>query len=137
MPYWEPPREAWAGSELQQKYPYQLMSAKPKFRTHTQWGNVEMFREYEPEPIVFMCPADAEANGIESGDVVRLFNDRGYVVIKAQVIPNLPQGVFQLTKGWSADDYIEGSYSDLTPLSTNPFCNNAPFFDVVVGIEKA
>lgn len=137
MPYWEPPKEAWAGSEAQQKYPYQLMSEKPKFRTHSQWGNVELFREYEAEPTVRMCPADAEANDVKTGDTVRLFNDRGYVVLKATVVPNLPQGVFQLTKGWSADDYIDGNYSDLTMLETNPFCNNSAFFDLTVGIEKA
>lgn len=137
LPYWEPPREAWQGSELQQKYPYQLMSEKPKFRTHTQWGNVEMFREYEAEPYVSINPKDAEANGVETGDVVRLFNDRGYVVIRVRVMPNVPEGVFTIPKGFSADDYIEGTYSDLTPIEMNGFCANQPFFDTVVGIEKA
>lgn len=137
LPYWEPPREAWQGSELQQKYPYQLMSEKPKFRTHTQWGNVEMFREYEAEPYVSINPKDAEANGVETGDVVRLFNDRGYVVIRVRVMPNVPEGVFTIPKGFSVDDYIEGTYSDLTPIEMNGFCANQPFFDTVVGIEKA
>lgn len=137
LPYWEPPREVWEGSELRKKYPYQLMSEKPRFRTHTRCGNVEMFREYDPEPYVRMCPADAQNVGVETGDVVRLFNDRGYVVIKVQVVPNLPEGVFIIPKGWSADDYIEGNYSDLTAIEMNGFCANQPFFDTVVGVEKA
>lgn len=137
MPFWAPPKEVWAESDVHEKYPYQLMSAKPKFRTHTSWGNVEMLREYEAEPVVFMNPEDAAANGVKAGDKVKLFNDRGYLVIKAQMNPGLPKGTFQMTKGWSAADFIDGNYSDLTPIETNPFCNNAAFFDLAVGIEKA
>ena len=137
LPYWEPPAEVWPESEQRKKYPYQLMSEKPKFRTHSQWGNVELFREYESEPFVRMNPADAQQAGIETGDTVKLFNDRGYVVIKVEVVPNLPEGILTLTKGWSADDYIDGNYSDLTPLEMNGFCANQPFFDTVVGLEKA
>lgn len=136
LPYWEPPLEVWPDSEMRQKYPYQLMSEKPKFRTHTQWGNVEMFREYDAEPCVKIGVEDASNNGIETGDTVRLFNDRGYVVVKTQVMPNVPQGVLIIPKGWSADDYIDGNYSDLTTMEMNGFCANQPFFDVAVGLEK-
>lgn len=136
LPYWEPPREAWAGSELQKKYPYQLMSEKSKYRTHSQWWDVDLMRELDPEPYVNLSVEDAQANGIAQGDTVKLFNDRGYVIIKANVVANLPQGVILIPKGWSRQHFIDGHYSDLTSEVMNGFCGNQPFFDVVVGLEK-
>lgn len=137
LPYWEPPREAWKGSELQKKYPLQLISEKSKFRTHSQWGEAEVIREINPEPFVDVSVADAAEYGIKTGDAVRLFNDRGYVVVKAYVVPNLPAGVLRIPKGWSEDEYIDGNYPDLVSDEMNGFCANIPFFDVVVGMEKA
>ena len=84
-----------------------------------------------------MSVADAAEYGIETGDTVRLFNDRGYVVVKAYVVPNLPAGVLRIPKGWSEDEYIDGNYPDLVSDEMNGFCANIPFFDVVVGMEKA
>ena len=136
LPYWEPPLEAWKGSELQQKYPYQLLSEKSKYRTHSQWLDVEVMRELDPEPYVNIGVADADAAGIAQGDTVKLFNDRGFVVVKANVVANLPQGVLLIPKGWTKDNFIDGHYSDLPSDVMNGFCANQLFFDVVVGIEK-
>lgn len=137
LPYWEPPRESWKGTPLQQKYPLHLISDKSRYRTHTQWGDIQVMLELDPEPYVNVSVEDAATYGITTGDTVRLFNDRGYVVIKTRVISNIPQGVLLIPKGWSKSQYLDGHYSDLTSEVMNGFCGNQPFFDAVVGLEKA
>ena len=137
LPYWEPPREAWPEAELRKTYPLHLITEKSKYRTHTIWGQVELMRELDPEPYVNINPADAETYGIADGDTVRLFNDRGYVVLKAHLFNNIPVGMILMQKGWQKHQFIDGHYSDLTSDVMNGMCANQPFFDVVVGIEKA
>lgn len=137
LPYWEPPREAWAGSELREKYPFHILTEKSKYRTHTIWGNVEVMGELDPEPFVNINPADAEELGIADGDQVRVSNDRGSMVLVAHLFANVPPKTLSMTKGWQKGQFIEGHYSDLTSDEMSPFCANQPFFDVVVKIEKA
>src|SRR5262249_9626801 len=48
---------------------------------------------------VRMNPADARARGIEHGDVVRIFNDRGSCLAGAQLTGTVRRGVAQLSAG--------------------------------------
>ena len=41
-----------------------------------------MLQELDPEPYLKISVEDARERGIETGDAVKAYNDRGYVVIK-------------------------------------------------------
>lgn len=136
-PYWEPAREADEASEARKAHPFHLISEHHRSRTHSQWGDVSYLKEIYPEPVVKINPDDAAELGIVEGDTVKLFNDRGYVVMKAALHAGNPRGVASATRGWSAWEFIEGHFASLPSKDFNQVCANQAFNDVAVSIEKA
>ncbi len=113
---WMEPVE-WLGSEKAKTYPLHLLSPHSKNRLHSQMNNVAPLRkEYtiqDREPVVISAE-DAKARGIKSGDVVRVFNDRGQVLAGADVTDKLRPGVVRLCEG--------GWYDPLEPGKENTLC---------------
>lgn len=143
LPYWEPPNEAWldkAGgfdsNPLSDKYPLIFTSERPKFKVHTQFSHNPWLLELQPEPTLTFNPRDADARGINAGDIVKIYNDRGYVVIKAVINPANRPGVVVIDHGWQADEFIEGHYSDLSSNASNNVIINNAFFDCLVEAVK-
>lgn len=54
----------------------------------------------EPEPEVWIAPADAAARGIEAGAAVRVYNERGELEARARVTDDVPAGVVWMHDGW-------------------------------------
>lgn len=107
VPHYIPEREGHQSTELRKKYPLQLLMAHPKFRFHGKFNNCEWLAEnykvygpdgYKYEP-VWMTPADAAERGIEDGEIVRCFNDRGAVLAGVRITDRLMPGVAWLTYG--------------------------------------
>ena len=142
LPYWEPPAEAWPYSgggfeqnPLAQKYPLIFQSLHSRFTTHTTYNHVEWLEELRGEPIVYMNPSDAETRGIAEGQLVKVYNDRGYVVVKAAIDDGLMAGIVNLPHGWDVDHFIEGHYQDLTLDVTTPTVVNENYYDCLCEIE--
>jgi trimethylamine-N-oxide reductase (cytochrome c) len=83
-------------------YPFLLVSNHPHWRLHSQLDDCQWFREvqtckvagpdgYAYEP-VWINPVDAEKLEVTSGDVVKLFNERGWtlggVYVTNRIIPH-------------------------------------------------
>lgn len=136
LPYFKPPGEAWSENPLYKKYPLVYIQEHSRYRTHTQWFNVPLLRELDPEPLVKMNKKDGDARGIKNGDIVEVFNDRGKVVIKAEINEALSPGIISIPKGWQREQFIEGCYQELTNSTTDPMAVNFPFFDCLVEIKK-
>ncbi len=144
LPYWEPPTEAWpvsvGGFEAHPnaaKYPLVYAGERNKMKCHTQFGRTPWLLELYEEPIIKMNPDDAAARGIVDGDYVRLFNDRGKVVVKAVLNPGIRPGMVIIPKGWEFDQFKEGHYSDLSSRVFNTTVPNNCYFDALIEIEKA
>jgi molybdopterin-containing oxidoreductase family molybdopterin binding subunit len=137
LPHFRPPVEAWPSNQLTKKYPLVLMQQHSKWRVHSQWYDVLWLREIDPEPYVEMNPKDAEARGIKNGDVVNVFNDRGWVRLKVKLNPSLRPGLVNIDKGWQRSQFIAGSYNELTAAHKNPITLNCSYFDTLVEIQKA
>ena len=136
LPYYQEPLEAGAGSELAGSYPLNCIQEHGRWRVHTTFGKLPILRELSPEPIIYLARSDAEARGIVDEDIVRVFNDRGEVVIKAIIDDGLPSGLVNLPKGWEADDFISGNYQNLTKRYINPIVISEPFCECRVQVER-
>ena len=92
--------EAWEGRNdpLAEKYPLQLITTHSKRRAHSQFENIPWLRELEKQQI-HIAFADAEARGIKEGDMVKVFNDRGQMVIPAMVTERMMPGVVDIPQG--------------------------------------
>lgn len=136
LPYFKPPGEAWSENPLFAKYPLVFIQEHSRFRTHTQWFNVPMLRELDPEPLAKISRKDAEARGIKTGDTVEVFNDRGKVVLKAEVNDAINTGVLSIPKGWQRVQFIEGGFQELTNSTSDPMAINFAYFDCLVDVKK-
>lgn len=140
---WYPPQEAWnvtAGgysqSEISKKYPLVYSTYRNKLKTHTQFGWNSWLLELFPEPIVMVCKEEIEKRGLAHGDYVRLFNDRGEVVLKLIENNAIRPGMVVVPKGWYGDFFKKGHYSTLTSRVQRTTCTNNYFFDAVCEMEK-
>ena len=99
-PTWLEPRE-WLGAPLAARYPLHLLSPQPATRLHGQMDAAGPSKESKllgREPI-YMNRGDASARGIDDGDVVRVFNDRGAVLAGAVLTDGLMTRVVTLATG--------------------------------------
>jgi molybdopterin guanine dinucleotide-containing S/N-oxide reductase-like protein len=150
---------SWEGldSALAQKYPLQLITPHPRYSFHTQHdSNTGWLAEVPGHRIwkggyswrpVRMNPADAAARNIISGDIVKLYNDRGAVLCIAEVTERMRLGVVHAYYGSGKYDPLEpgnpdsidrgGCVSILTP--SRLLSKNAPGMapnSCLVEIEK-
>ena len=137
MPYWEPAEEADRNSAIRKTHPFHLISEHHRMRTHSQWFDVAYLKEIYAEPTVKINPADAADLGVAEGDMVRVFNDRGSVVMRAALTAGNPRGTVSATKGWSSEEFVDGHFASLCSKDFNQVCANQAFNDVAVSIEKA
>jgi anaerobic selenocysteine-containing dehydrogenase len=105
-------------SERADKYPLLMMSNHPRWRVHAMCDDITWTREaptckvsgpdgYKYEPL-WINPRDAAARGVESGDVVKIFNERGAVLGGAYVTERVMPGVIYMDHGARYDPIIPG-----------------------------
>ncbi|GAI58190.1 unnamed protein product, partial [marine sediment metagenome] len=80
--YFDPPEGP--NDPLSAKYPLQLITCRSKRRAHTQFETIPWLRELEANRVMINAD-DAKARGIQDNDLVRVFNDRGEIIIPAIV----------------------------------------------------
>jgi molybdopterin-containing oxidoreductase family molybdopterin binding subunit len=137
LPRWEPPLEAWPDNPLFKKYPLILMSLRDKFKVHSQFERNPWLMELRKEPTLSINPVDAKERSIKQGDYVKVFNDRGYVVLKVTINAGIRPGIVVTEKGWPRDQYKDGYYQSLTSRKTDSFVSNNSFYDTLCEVEKA
>ena len=139
----ETPHEAWPETvggydknPLADKYPLVYTSIRNRFTTHSMHSDVDWFKEVVPVPTMRLNPKDAEVRSIKTGDLVRAFNDRGEVVLKAEVNAGIRAGMVVYPKGWQYDDFVKGHVSDLTSNFVHKAAYNKYYFDTLCQVEK-
>jgi len=80
--------------------PMMLLTPNTKNRIHSQFGNLRMIRSLDEQPTAVLHPSDAGERGIETGDRVRIFNERGAIEIAVRFDAALRPGCVVLTNGW-------------------------------------
>ena len=115
VPSWEGPED-----ELTQKYPLQVIGWKTKARDNSSFYNNPFLKQTMSQEL-WINPLDAKPRGINTGDKVKVLNDRGYTIIKARVTPKIIPGVVAAPTGsWYTPDgnggCINGNLNVLTTL---------------------
>ena len=141
LPVYIEPIES-ARQPLGRKYPLSYLSTHTKYGNHALFAAESWLRELDPEPLLEIHPTDAGERGIEDGDMVVAFNDRGRVKLKAKVHDGVRPGVVNINQGWLHDQYPEGTHQALThgvinPAQTAVFEPNSALYDNLVEVRKA
>lgn len=98
--------ESWEGRSdpLAKKYPLQLITTHLKRRALSQFDNIPWLKELQDQAVLINTE-DARARGVCDGDMVRVFNDRGEILIRAKVTERIMPGVVDVPHGaWYAPD---------------------------------
>jgi anaerobic dimethyl sulfoxide reductase subunit A len=85
-------------SSKAKEYPLQLLTPHNKRRTHSSLQGMPWLEEIEPHAAL-INPIDANSRGIENGDMVDIFNDRGRIRIFAKVTERIMPGVTCVYQG--------------------------------------
>jgi molybdopterin-containing oxidoreductase family molybdopterin binding subunit len=139
LPQYENPIEAFPENDLTAKYPLVCLTEHSRYRVHSTFSNAPWLREIENVPYALMNPDDAKQRGISEKNYVKIFNARGWVVLRAHLTQAVPTGVVYLGQGWQSEDFRSGHAQSLTHSAWNPanaFGANSSFSDVLVDIKK-
>ncbi len=121
VPHWIPYGESHQESLLHpraKKYPLLVCSNHPRWRVHSQHDDMTWLREiptckvegpdgYYYEPL-WIHPVDAASRGIEHGDVVSIYNEKGIVLGGAYVTERIMPGVVYQDHGARYDPIVPG-----------------------------
>ncbi len=95
--YYEPIENKYSSPELYAKCPLTLISAHSLNKMNSQFSNREISKE---EPFIWINPEDAGNRGINNGEKVRVYNERGSLILKATLTEKVPPGIVHTYFGW-------------------------------------
>jgi len=132
LPFYNPPAEGAAPGELQ------FISPPARNFLNSSFAHLKRFRELEGEPRLEMHAADAAARGIRDGDLVRVFNARGSLRLRARVNDRPRRGVVVAPSVWWKKHAPEGgNANNLTAQRVADLGGGATFYDCRVQVEGA
>jgi anaerobic selenocysteine-containing dehydrogenase len=124
--------------DLAAKYPLAMISPPALNFLNSTFVNVQSLRATEGEPHLDINPDDAAIRGINHGDMVRIFNDRGSFVCKARVTPKARPGlVVGLSIWWKKLAGDGKNANEVTSQRLTDMGRAPTFYDTLVQVEKA
>jgi molybdopterin-containing oxidoreductase family molybdopterin binding subunit len=134
IPWYEPSIEVFKDNPLKDKFPLVGLSCHDNYQSHSTHSKLPWLDELRG-PVVRIHEQAATDRGIKTGDTVKVFNDRGYVVVKALVTKGIRPDTVLIPHGYQEDDYIEGHNQSLTLYALDPTTSNNNFNDILCQVE--
>ncbi|MEW5875139.1 MAG: molybdopterin-dependent oxidoreductase [Candidatus Zixiibacteriota bacterium] len=104
------------------QYPLYWNTPHGRWSIHSTWrDNRYMLRLQRGVPIVYIHPDDASKRGIADNDWVKVFNQEGYAVVRAKILPGEKSGRLTMYHGW--EKYLGfqgGGWQSLTYIKIKP-----------------
>lgn len=128
----------WENTEnTNEEHPYRLTTSPARSFLNSTFNNTKSSITKERQPMVMVHPDDAKSLGVVEGDQVRLINQRGAVILLADICDRMRPGVVIAEGIWANSSYPDGKgINQLT--SDEPIAphGGAAFHDTHVRIEK-
>ena len=122
---------------LAQRYPLAMISPPARHFLNSSFVNVKSLRAIEGEPLLEMHADDATARGIQSGRMVRVFNDRGEYRCKVEVSTRARPGVVNGLGIWWRKLGADGTnVNELTHQRLTDIGRAPSFYDCLVQVER-
>jgi biotin/methionine sulfoxide reductase len=108
-PSWLPPAE-WLGSDKARRWPLHLVTHQPADRLHSQMdpGPLSRSNKVHGREQIRLNRIDAASRGIRTGDIVRIFNERGACLAAAHIDDAVTPNVAMMATGAWFDPAPEG-----------------------------
>ncbi len=119
-------------------HPFRLATSPSRNFLNTTFTETPTSQSKERRPEVMLHPDDAAPLGIADGDLVRLHNTRGEVLIHARIFDGVRRGVLIAESIWPNAAHVGGKgINTLTGADQIAPFGGAAFHDNRVAIEKA
>lgn len=96
LPTWDPPPAS--------RYPLAFRQGRTLTQFHAFYDHgqaLPSLARLDPEPVLWIAPADAAVRGLGEGAPVRIHNDRGEFLARAHVTARVPAGTVWMRDGWA------------------------------------
>ncbi len=136
LPDYTPPIESRFGdASLRKKYPLEFVSSKNDDSMNSTFGNRDSVDKQTS--VLHIASDDAEPRGIRTGDLVRAFNDRGSLILKADVDGMVGRGVVRAPAvRWAKRSQDGRSANALTSERLTDIGGGPTFYSCLVEVEK-
>jgi len=135
LPHYDEPEESIrSGASEGRTYPLYLMTPNLHSRIHSQFNNLAIIQAIESKAIATIHPKVAQRRGIEDGDTIRVFNDRGTFTVEARLDFGIKTGCISVANGWWNTD--AGTVNCCSAGRETDMGYGAAFHDNMVDIEK-
>jgi anaerobic dimethyl sulfoxide reductase subunit A len=123
-----------------ERFPLQAIGHHTLRRVHSTHENSDWLEEAFPQR-VFINPIDAEPRGIHDGELVRVYNDRGTIVLPCRLTVRILPGVVDIPQGawWTPDEKgvdRRGSVNVLTSERWTPLAFGTAQHTFMVEVER-
>jgi anaerobic selenocysteine-containing dehydrogenase len=135
--YIAPYESAASNPQLAERYPLAMISPPARNFLNSSFVNVQSLRDTEGEPHLDIHPHDASVRGIDDGNQVRIYNDRGSFSAKARVTEKARRGLVVGLSIWWKKFAADGRNANEVTSQRLTDMGRAPtFYDVLVQVEK-
>jgi anaerobic selenocysteine-containing dehydrogenase len=138
LPTYIPPRESPSSAPvLAAKYPLQLLSPPANSFLNTTFSHLASFIKSEREPFIQLHAEDAGSRGINDGDKVRVWNDRGECQLTARISSRVKPGVaVALSIWWNKLSPGRTNVNQTVSQALTDIGAGATFYDNLVEVAK-
>jgi anaerobic selenocysteine-containing dehydrogenase len=138
VPEFIPPSESHKSApNLAKRYPLALISPAAHAFLNSSFANLPKQLRQELRPFIEIHPTDALPRGIQDGDTVRAFNERGSCTLSAVVTTRARRGVVvSPSVWWNKLSPGNANINQLTSQTLTDMGKGATFYDALVEIEK-
>ena len=134
MPDW---REDAEETALGQRWPLRLLTAPGYFQSHTAFTGNQALRRREGAPVVILHPAEARRRGLQPGDGVELFNDRGTVGMRLRISDEVAPGVVLVPGQRPAGEALAGTVNLLCGDRLSDLGEGATYQSTFLDVRRA
>ena len=118
-------------------YPLAMISPPARHFLNSTFVNVKSLQQNEGRPLLEIHPHDAVSRGIQTGDVLRVFNDRGSYLCHADVSERARPGVVNGLGVWWRKLGLDGTnVNQLTSQRLTDLGRAPTFYDCLVEIAR-
>lgn len=135
LEYHPPVESRFGDADLKRRYPLELVSSKNDDSMNSTFGNREDVDRQTA--VLHVHESDAGARGIRSGDRVRAFNDRGSLLLVAEVDGVVPPGVVRAPSvRWNKLSPDKRNANALTSDRLTDIGGGPTFYNCLVEVER-
>lgn len=118
-------------------HPFRLVTAPAHDFLNTSFTETATSRKREGRPTALLHPGDAAELGVADGDMVRLGNRQGALVLHARPAEGQPRGVVVVESIWPNGSFEDGiGINLLTSADPAPPVGGAVFHDTAVWVRR-